>query len=119
VHYYCHVSVRLQWTAAALVAALLVTVLVAIAGTHAGPATGSVPAVIDGGGSTSKVVDVALIDASGQEYAGDNRGAGQSETLQQIPVGRVKVNAGICSKPAVVNPGRTVEVRFSASACIR
>jgi hypothetical protein len=113
------VSVRLQWTIVAFVAALLVTALLAIAGIHATPATGSVRAVIDAGGSTSKVVDVALIDASGQEYAGDNRGAGQSETLQQIPVGRVNVNVGVCSKPAVVQTGSTVEVRFSPTDCIR
>lgn len=118
-NYYCTVSVRGQWTAVLLVAALLITALLAVGATRAAPATGSVRAVIDAGDGTGKLVDVALIDASGLEYAGENRGAGQSETLPEIPVGRVQVNVGVCSKPAVVQPGRTVEVRFDPADCVR
>lgn len=111
-------SVRLQWSIVALVAALIIGGLVAIAVARSGPGTGSVRAVI-GPGSGSKLVDVALIDASGQEYAGNNRGVGESETLQLIPAGRVQVNVGACSTPTVVEPGRTVTVRFDATDCIR
>lgn len=110
-------DVRLQWSIVVGIAVIVVAAAFATAGAPA-PATGTVKAVI-GAGSTDRLVDVALIDVSGQEYAGENRGAGGSETLQQIPAGRVQVDVGACSTPAVVRPGRTVVVRFDALTCIR
>lgn len=56
---------------------------------------------------------------TGQEFAGDNRGAGESETLRLIPAGQVQVNVGVCSAPAVVQSGHTVEVPFDPSDCIQ
>jgi hypothetical protein len=107
------VSARLQRSVVAFVAALLICGLVAIAVARSGPGTGSVRAVI-GPGTSSKLVDVALIDGSGEEDTGNNRGVGQSETLPLIPAGRVQVNVGACSTPTIVEPGRTVTVRFDA-----
>ena len=111
-------SVRLQWTIVIGVAGLLVGALLMLAYSFAGPATGTVRVVI-GAGSTQRLVDVALIDAEGQEYAGNNRGAGESEELPLIPAGRIQVNVGLCSVPAVVHPGRTTTVRFDPVECIR
>ena len=109
---------RLPWSVAGVVAAVLLGALIGIAFLRAGTGTGTVRAVIDAG-ATDRLVDVALIDASGQEYAGEDRGAGQAEALQLIPAGRVQVNVGTCSAPAVVRPGRTVVVRFNPVDCIR
>lgn len=111
-------SVRLQWSVAVaavvVVAALLVGV---IARASPIPGTGAVRAVL-GAGSSDRLVDVAVVDASGQEYAGDDRGAAQAETLARIPAGRVDVHVGTCSRPAVVRTNETVVVRFDAADCI-
>jgi hypothetical protein len=111
-------SVRLRGSIVAGVVVILVALLIGVlAQTNAIQGTGTVRAVI-ATGSSDRLVDVAVVDASGREYAGDNRGAGQSETMQLIPAGRVHVNVGTCSTSANVRANQTVVVEFDPADCI-